>query len=160
MTEGKEFIEQLLLGIMDDIKKDMRAKGQYASGATERLWEIKMIEKPTELEGQLWGPSYLMALITGRGPTRSGGGGGPTLQQKLREWIDFKGIGGTDKEKTSISWAMAKVMHEKGNVLHRTGADTGLLKNNITDSRILAAVDSFTSSQIDKVMSEINPLFK
>ncbi len=162
MLEGEEFIEQLLTNIMEDIKKEMRGNGQYSSGETERLWEVKLLSSGKFFEGVLLGPSYIQALITGRGPTRAGGSSGDqTLQQKIFDWIRTKGItpNEANMSQESLSWAISKHMHKHGNKLFQDRKDTKLLENNITESRINAAVDSFVDQQVD-VLIDFNKIFK
>ena len=153
--EGEEFLEELLTNIMNDIKKDLKSNGQFASGETERLFEVKLLPTKNGIEGVLFGPSYLQALITGRGPTRSGGGSGSqTLQQKILEWMKIKGIG-AGEEQEGISWAISKKMHEEGNKLFRDGRNTELLTNNITTARIDAAIGAFGDKQVEAIMVDL-----
>ena len=156
--EGEDFIEQLLTDIMEGIKRDLRANDQYASGDTERLFEVKLLPTKNGIEGVLYGPSYLQALITGRGPTKSAGSsGGQTLQQKLFQWIKTKGIQPREDTMTqeSLSWAIAKRMHEDGNKLFQDRGNTELLTNNITTARIDAAIGAFGDKQVEAIMADL-----
>ncbi len=162
MTESEEVLKKLLLKFMENITKDLRGRGQYASGDTERLFEVKVSMQGTEIIGELLGPTYVQSLITGRGPTRSGGGGGQTLQQKLFSWIQTKGItpdeGGMTQE--SLSWAMAKHMHERGNKLFQKGGDTQLLVNNIDQKEADKAILSIGENEFKRVSTEFIKEFK
>lgn len=152
-----------MVSIMEDVKADMRRQDMHATGETEKLFEVKMHAKDNILEAQLWGPSYLASLITGRGPTKkSGGSGGETLQQALFRWIQAKGIIPDDPKMTqeSLSWAMAIHMHNHGNVLYQKRGNTGILSNHITDSRIDAAMAVIGDDVTDEVITDFNQLFQ
>ena len=170
MDDPSKFIEELVINIMEDIKKDMRGRDMFVSGKTESLWAVKKIVSSTSVEVQLWGPNYTRNLVSGRGPSSGGSSGGQTLQQKLLEWIETRGIRPKEKNMTqeSLSWAMARHMHTQGN---RGTSPSGkgryagkkimdILEKNITDSRIDAAVDAFSFQLVDKVFIDINEVFR
>ena len=162
MSESEDVLKNVLTGFMENIKKDMRGRGQYVSGDTERLFEVKVSTRGTHIIGELLGPTYIQSLITGRGPTRSGGGGGQTLQQKLFDWIKRKGIQPDESGMTqeSLSWAIAKHMHEHGNKLFQQGGDTGLLVNNIDQKEADKAVLSIGENEFKRVSTEFIKEFK
>lgn len=159
--EGEEFIQQLLENIIKDIIKDMKGRGMEATGKTRRLFEVLIETDGKYLLGHILGPSYMQSLITGRGPSLGSGGQSQTLQQSILEWIEAKGIipqGEMSQE--SLSWAIATHIHKYGTLLHQTSGDTGLLKNHITESRLIAAVDSFGDANAEAVFIGINDLLK
>lgn len=135
---GEEHIKKTLESIVEDIKKNLRANGQYASGHTESLFAVEVSMKNNVITGSILGPEYIQSLITGRGPTLGGQSGGMTLQQKILEWIKAKGIPTDDP--VSASWAISKHIHKYGTQLYQRSGDTGILANNITDSRISAMI--------------------
>lgn len=152
---AEDLLEDLLEEIKKDIISELRAQGRYASGQTEQLFEVRLRSTGGMLEGVLLGPDYIQALITGRGPTLRGGGGGETLQQKLLSWIITKGIG-SPKEQESISWAMAVHIHKFGNLLYQRGGDTGLLKNIITESRVNATLGLIADDAKTEIIKGFN----
>ncbi len=165
---GEEFITQLVEGFMKDIKSDLRARDMFVSGKSESLFEVKTILKSTSIEVQLWGPSYMRNLQTGRGPTTGGSSGGQTLQQALLEWIEMRGIRPDGITQESLSWAMAKHMHNEGN---RGNSPSGkgryagnkmedILEKVITESKIDEAVDKFASKRIEQIFVEINNVLR
>ena len=162
-----EIIEQLLNDIMKEIKDDMKAQGMYATGKTESLFEVQMKGTKTGVEGILLGPSYMHNLIVGRGPsTKSGGETGQTLQQSILEWIKAKGITPDEPNMSqeSLSWAISKHMHKKGNQgvspsgLGRFagGKNTGLLANHISESRIESVIDLIGEAQQELFIKDLN----
>ena len=161
--EGSEFIIGLVEGFMKGIKSELRARDMYVSGMTESLFEVKSVESSKTIEVSLYGPSYMFNLIHGRGPTTGGAGGGQTLQQKLLEWVKARGIG-EPSEQESISWAMAKHMHNKGN---RGESPSGksryagnkteqIMKKVITPKKINEAIDKLISKQTEKIFMDFN----
>lgn len=161
MEAGKEIIKKLLEEITSDIKKDMRSRGQYATGQTERLFEIRVTQSGSIIEGELYGPDYIQSLVTGRGPSLREGGQSRSLRESILEWIKAKGITANDgKTQEQLSWAISTYIHKYGTQLYIRSGDTGILKNNITESRISAAVESFTAEIVDAKLLETNKIFQ
>lgn len=107
---------------------------------------------------------YISTLIDGRRPTRQGApAGSPNLQQILFAWIRSKGIvprpnkNGIIPTLESLSFAMSRSMHEKGDLLFQPPLSGG---NNIFDpiltrSRLENLFNTFEENYFFKVESEI-----
>ena len=162
MIDAADVLDKFLKAVMKDVINDMENQGMKSSGETERLFEVLIEENNRKLEGSILGPSYLQSLITGRGPTRSGGGGdGQTLQEKLFDWIVRESIlpREANMSQESLSWAMAVHMHEHGNKLFQSGSDTGILRNHITESRLKIFSDEMTSLFSEAALIETDKIF-
>jgi hypothetical protein len=79
---------------------------------------------------EVTGPQHLQTLITGRGPTKSGGSGeGERLRDILAQWAKDKGLTFDDPNMTfeQFGFLAARKIHEEGNELYRSGQPSGLL---------------------------------
>lgn len=156
----REIAVQFLNGIQAEIVNKHEALGQKASGETIQALRVE----PTEKGGILFGPEHLFALETGRGPTKGGGaGGGQSLQSRIFDWLQFKKYGinyENTQERKSISFAIAKTIHEKGTKLFRDRANSGLLTDIITANRLAAMTGAFGRNKATGITSDILPAFK
>lgn len=85
------------------------------------------------------GIGHIFALEFGRKPTSGGGSGGETLRERIRTWIDDKGIGAAmnDKQKNSLSWAISTNIHRKGTLLYQSGKQSGSLSEAVNEEKII-----------------------
>lgn len=154
MATDREIAEQFLNGVRNEIITRHVRLGQKASGDTiDRL-----VVTTTAVGGVLTGPGHITALDTGRGPTRRGGGaGGQTLQERILDWLNFAKYGisfADNKEKVSISWAIATKIHKEGNEIFKQGG-SGLLTNLITAQRLDALTGAFAQNKAVQFRTEI-----
>lgn len=88
------------------------------------------------------GDKHIGVMVYGRGRTKNRQRSTPTLQQALLEWIKNKGIiaratkNGKIPTAEQLSWAMSKVIHERGTILYRSSNKNWIFDNVITRSRI------------------------
>ena len=76
---------------------------------------------------------YIGSLIFGRKPTTNSGNG--VLKEKIRQWIDDKGIVPKDNiSKDSLAFVIARSIHKNGTLLYPQGSD--LLSAIVTDKLI------------------------
>ena len=158
MTD-QELAEKFLNNIRADIITRHISLGQKASGETiSRLRTVS-----TSLGGILFGPQHIFALDRGRGPTRGGGGVGQTLQQRIFDWLAFGKYGLTfsdNKQRTSLSWAIATKIHKKGTNLFQRGGGSGLLADIVTSQRLDALTGSFADNKATQFKTEVLNNFK
>lgn len=88
--------------------------------------------------GQLLGPAHAQTLITGRGPTGSGGGeGNQPLREILAQWAQDKGIqlspGTTYKQ---FGFLAARKIHREGTALYRLRTPSRLFSDILTPQRL------------------------
>lgn len=120
------------------IQGNMARTGTNASGETSR--EIKSSNSDTRVTVD--GPAWVFVVETGRGP----GGMPPT--GKLASWIDAKPVI-TDNVQNA-SFAMSKVIAERGTKLFREGGRDDIITPAISDER----VDQLTSDIADAILNE------
>ena len=136
MTD-KEIILQFLTTVKDEIKSRIKS----TTNKTSDSLEVVMLG---ETHGQLLAADYIMALEHGRAPTRSGASSGsPTLRERIYAWAKINGIGSSEKELTSLSWAISKSIHTKGTLLYRTGGHSGIIFKSFNESRISDLLKTF-----------------
>lgn len=98
--------------------------------------------KATETSFIISASPYIRTLIDGRPPTSSGAAKGtPTLQQIIRVWIDEKGIAprpvnGKTPTLESLSWAISKSIHMRGDLLYQKGGGNNIFDSIITEDRL------------------------
>ncbi len=153
----EQIAEQFLESVKSDIVANHIRLGQRASGST--IESLKVRTNP--VGGVLVGAEHIFALDSGRGPTRGGRGEGQTLQQRVFDWLAFSKYGLTyadNKERTSLSWAIATVIHKRGNQIFRQGG-SGLLTDLVTASRLDALTGAFARNKRTQFTSEILRVF-
>lgn len=126
LREGKSVVDHIIDNIVN--------RGVRASGRTEKSLKYRVEETDEGLTLTVTGPSYIKTLEEGRGPSK--GGRGERLYDKIRQWIDDKGIfQGANKD--SMAWAITKTIHKYGTNLYRSGGHSGVLSEVINEDRIL-----------------------
>jgi len=135
MSRINAILEQFSADIMPEI---LTASKRFAPTVTS---ELKTNANGTTLT--ISGSPYLSTLWEGRRPTSpSAPKGSPTLQQILLEWIKSKSIvpkalpNGNIPTLEQLSWAMAKSMHKKGDLLYQRGGKNNSFDYVFTKSRI------------------------
>lgn len=70
-----------------------------------------------------------MTVETGRGPTRNGNTGGPTLVDAIREWMSARSM-------TGSPYGIAKVIHDEGTRLYKAGGRKDIVSNVVNKSLV------------------------
>lgn len=122
----KTFLQEVIEETISNIEKS----GQTASGQTaESIQEVKVSNN----EWILIGRKFIESLESGRGASGSGSNGGETLQERIYDWLPYANKYGItyddDGQRVSLSWAIAKKIHNEGTLLHREGRSTGVLND-------------------------------
>ena len=148
----KQFLEQIAKDMINYVPKG-------ASGQTAKTFKVET----TSTGAILYGPSYIRSLATGRGPSKGGAGGGMTLREKIRQWIDDRGISpkpdknGRAVSKDSLAYMIARKIHQVGTKLFINKGDSGIIKNVLTKERF----DAFFESLLEKKTTEVfSPILK
>ena len=132
-------VEQLLFTEFEQLRIEIIAeydrKGMRASGKTAESLEVISNKNVVTLLGD----SVFEQLEFGRKPTSGGGSGtGEKLIDKIKQWIQDKGIVSkikNDSDNTSLAWAITKKIHKSGWNRSKHGG-VGLVSNVITVSRM------------------------
>lgn len=112
-------------------KRGFRGKPTRASGKTERELSFEADEELFIL----FGPGHIFMLEFGRGPSK-GAGQGESLKDRIRHWIDDKGIKPDGISKDSLAFLIARKIHREGTLLYQTKQQSGILSNVINEQRI------------------------
>lgn len=100
----------------------MNASGRTAASLT---YEIR------ENEAFIYGAGHIFALEFGRKPTTAGGDG--SLRDRIRVWIDEKGINPEGISKDSLAYLITRKIHNEGTILHKQGGKSGILSDVINE---------------------------
>lgn len=105
---NEEIIREELDKIAEEAKALYNSSGKRVSGK----WEAGIDIRSSKNRGELWSYAYL----AGRGPTKKGNDGGPTLQDNLLIWIKARGIKPIQQNMSlsTLAYFMAQKIHEKG----------------------------------------------
>ena len=103
----------------------------------------------------IFGKQYIGALENGRKPTENTGDG--TLREKIRRWIDVKGIEPDDISKDSLAYLIARKIHEEGTTIYRkyAGGSSGLLSDAINEDEIESLQDALIFAYVETVKSSV-----
>ena len=109
----------------------------------------------TETHLEIWSEDYVYFLIHGRKPTKGGGSG--AVKDKIRDWIDHKGIK-ADIDKDTLAYLIARKIHREGNsiYLYYQGKNSGLLNNILTEEMKQEFNDKFTRQLGEDLANEFN----
>jgi len=104
-------------------------------------------------ELRIYALEYIGALQYGRKPTSNGNDGGPTLKDRIRIWLDQKGIEPDDITKDSLAYLIARKIHKEGTSIYQrtNGASSGLLDDVINQ----VLVDNLEKALIFAYVTEI-----
>jgi len=134
-----EYLIRLGQQLVDAIKNAINTKNLTGYGPSvasgELVNSIRFEFSQNELK--IFGKQYIGALQYGRKPT-SGSATQPTLRERIREWIDIKGIQPDDISKDSLAYLIARKIHEEGTLIYQKtgGESSGLLDDVINDDLI------------------------
>ena len=96
------------------VKQSYLSKGLKASGRFGESLENEVTTLPYSVNAKMTGLNYGYFMQNGREPTK-GGGGGVTLKEMIRQWIDDKGIVPKDNiSLDSLAFLIARKIHRDG----------------------------------------------
>lgn len=131
------FAETAIKQIQDNIRNKPVYRGTPANASGKTANSLAY-----EWQGDtmiISGIGHIFALEFGRKPSSAGGAGGESLRDRIRTWIDDKGIGAgmNEKEKNSLSWAISTNIHKKGTLLYQSGQQSGTLSEAVNEEKII-----------------------
>lgn len=112
---SREIILEELTQLRASILQNLARYNRNATGETARSLRIQL--NPDG--GTLFGRKFFETLEAGRGPTKVWVRSNPTLQQRILQWIEAKGIYADGKSSVSLSWAISKKIHKFGTKMFR-----------------------------------------
>lgn len=166
LESDKETLERFGQRIVNRIREEHEARGQKASGNfSKKLKHITRGVGPFVSLEVIDGAGYSRFLEYGRGPTKTETKGEPTLKERIRQWIDDKGITPEIKEgqdmskaKDSLAFLIARKIHKEGTLLH--GSKSGVLTKAITQGEIKSLFNTLAVKYNTLVTSEVIDEFK
>lgn len=112
---SQEVIRSELETLRTTILQNLAKFNRNATGETARSMHIVM--RPDG--GALMGRAFFDTLEVGRGPTINPTPHNPTLFQRIRVWMEAKGVYADDGNNVSLAWAITKKIHKLGTKMHR-----------------------------------------
>ena len=137
----QQIIQRTFEGMIARIQENIRNKpiGRFgpmnASGKTAASLSYEILEN----EARIYGAGHIFALEFGRKPTENAGSGGSSLKDRIRVWIDDKGIepqpgaNGKPISKDSLAFLISRKIHNEGTILYKAGGNSGILSDVINE---------------------------
>lgn len=113
--------------VVDKIRNNLAATGTNASGKTSRSLRYEVTVSGSVTTLRVLGRPFFMTVETGRGPTKRGNTGGPTLVQSIREWMNSIGL-------LASPYGIARSIHKHGTKLYRAGGRKDIVSNVVNKS--------------------------
>lgn len=146
--DDRELILEFLALLISRISNNIRRRSAGSTGATAR----RLRAEATSEVGTLFGPDYIEALEFGRGPTRRGNQGGPTLRQRIEAWIEVARIRPRDDITIQqLAFLITRKIHEQGTRLFITRSQSGILTEAITQQ----VINEFAANLADRNLTAI-----
>lgn len=154
--DDREIILQFLVLLISRIRNNIRRR---SAGSTGRTASLLRAEATSEV-GTLFGPDYIEALEFGRGPTRRGNTGGPTLRQRIEEWIQVARIRPTgDITVQQLAFLITRKIHERGTRLFINRSMSGILTEAITQQVINDFAANLAERNITSITTQLSRAF-
>jgi hypothetical protein len=134
----EEFADKTIAEIQENIKTKPVYKGKPANASGKTAASLKRDWVGDTLV--ISGAGHIFALEFGRKPTmNSSKGGGETLREKIRIWMDDKPVATSEtaKKRNSIAWLITRGIHKRGTLLFQSGNPSGTLQSAISEEKIV-----------------------
>lgn len=108
-----EILEFEFNKLVNELKEGIEAKGMTASGDSARSLEVVINDDSAKILGN----SNFEQLEYGRNPTRKNGTDTENLVEKIKKWIENKGIVSNSEKEISVSslaFLIARKIHREG----------------------------------------------
>lgn len=161
MTELITIVKQWVENAEKSLISSYYDDGLKASGNWERELSSEIIKQGNGAKILITGARYTGALVGGRRPTSSAGGGAVTLRQVIRRWIDDKGITPRDNiSKDSLAYIIARHIHQHG-IKVPNGRNSGRLVDRAINSKTIDELgDLVNKHSYELVKSKILDVLK
>lgn len=141
--------DRVIDGLIADTVESQRKKGLYASGKSAKSLRRIAQRSGTIISRQIVGAAHWKYQQNGRGPSRSGRGGGRSLVDALREWKKHKGI-------EINEYALAKKIHREGIRVPNRFNPGGVLSEPLNAKRVTGLLKTAVRSElIQSIRSEL-----
>lgn len=147
-----EIIKQFAEGAIEQIQKNIREKGAYASGDTSKSLFWKWDGKELIIYSTF---KYITVLETGRKPGKF------APVKEIQEWVKVKLNISDPKKVNSIGYAINLKLKENGSILYQRGGNSGILSSVANDQyvadnltpKLLGALVTFATNEFLNVNS-------
>jgi hypothetical protein len=159
MQSSNEVLNKFGENLVNDIKFAIRNKNLTGKGPSvasgDLVNSVRYEVKENELS--IYALQYIGALQYGRKPTVNPIAGNPTLKERIRVWLDQKGIEPDGITKDSLAFLIARKIHREGtSIYQRTqGQSSGLLDDVLNDQLIERIQSELVFSFVTEIRSEI-----
>jgi len=140
--------------LVERLKNDIKNKPLTKYGAANASGKLAdSIRYEVDESGlRIYGASYIYYLEYGRGPTKNDGPG--TLRQRIRGWIDDKGINPDGISKDSLAFVITRKIHREGTEIYKQGGST-LLRDIFNEQMITDLKSEIALSFQDAIVTQI-----
>lgn len=159
MQSSSEVLNKFGENLVNDIKFAIRNKNLTGNGPSvasgDLVNSVRYEVKENELS--IYALQYIGALQYGRKPTANPIAGNPTLKERIRVWLDQKGIEPDGISKDSLAFLIARKIHREGtSIYQRTqGQSSGLLDDVLNDQLVERIQTELVFSFVVEIRSEI-----
>jgi len=139
----------------DEMKKQLAEKGINASGKLDDSVEDLVVTADGFISGSVRALAYWYYTNFGRGPTTRGFGGKGVVREKVRQWIDDKGIvprdaaNGRKVTKDELAFLIARKIHRQGYEGKMYIEDVTAIVQPRIDEIIITATDEFMNNRFE-----------
>lgn len=154
-----KFLIELGNNLVEAIKSALATKDLTGYGPSVASGDlIKSIRSEVgDNELKIFGLAYIYQLQYGRKPT-TGGTSDKPLKERIREWIDLKGIQPEDNiSKDSLAYLIARKIHNEGTIIYQknNGGSSGLLDDVLNDDLYTMIESKLRLAYIQTIKSEV-----
>lgn len=114
--------------VIENYRNELKKEGHVASGQMIDNMKTNLKVSGTSIKVDLEVADYFYYIENGRGPTNNGNDGGPTLHDKIVDWLRDKGITPenernlpTEQALDSLAWAITTKIHQEGTSIYKKG---------------------------------------
>lgn len=159
MLNTNEVLEKFGQVLVNEIKFALANKNLTGYGPSVASGDLIKSIRYEVKDGELiiYALEYIGALQYGRKPTENGNNGGPTLRDRIRMWLDQKGIEGENISKDSLAYLIARKIHREGTSIYQktNGQSSGLLDDVINQVLIDNLEKALIFAYVTEIRSEI-----
>lgn len=154
--DDREIILRFINFLISRITTNIRRKSAGSTGRTASLLRAEA----TSQVGTLFGPDYIEALESGRGPTRQGNTGGPTLRKRIEKWIEVARIRPSDDiTPQQLAFLITRKIHEQGTRLFIDRRMSGILTETITPQVINDFAANLGERNLTNITTQLSKAF-
>lgn len=137
MPEIFDIVQQRSVDLINDIRANMGAAGQNATGKTSQSLRFEIKQEGTKVKMQLFGRPFFMTVQTGRKPTPDKKPSREMISN-LTEWVNARGMD------ESAVWAIATKIQQRGTRLWFEGG-----RDDIVDPAVDTYINDVSQELLD-----------